>query len=73
MSIFLGELPDLNSNDNDIIITSAQPQKHRRPHSPIPPDAEVIEILDTDTTTKSGTSSNRYKYIIYYFYCLSLK
>ena len=44
MYIFLGELPDLPS-DNDVVITSAQIQKHRRHRSPIPADAEIIEII----------------------------
>ena len=41
--LLLGSLPDL---DPDVVITSAQPQKHWRRRSPIPEGVDVIQISD---------------------------
>ena len=60
--IFLGQLPDINSDD-DVTIPCAQPEKHKRCHSPIPPDADIIEISDNEEemqTAAAVTTGNVY-------------
>ena len=73
--LFPDELPDLDSDADESIIPSAQKQKHTRPRSPIPDDANVIEISDVDQPL--ADCSKRYLHLqeflnYFYLYVLTL-